>query len=129
ITSRSLLLVAALNSSSVRAASNTDWPGWRGPTHDGIAAPGQNPPVEWSESKGILWKVAIPGRGHGSPTVVGERIYLPTADPVKGSQSVLCLDRGNGKLLWEKAVHEKGADPGHHSNSSAASSSGAYDGE
>src|SRR5512140_914951 len=41
-----------------------DWPNWRGPTRDGIAAPGQNPPLHWSETEGVLWKAAIPGRGH-----------------------------------------------------------------
>src|SRR4051812_30877613 len=58
----------------------TDWPAWRGPTRDGIAAPGQNPPLHWSETEGALWKAALPGRGHSSPTVAGDRIYLPTAD-------------------------------------------------
>src|SRR5216684_2988976 len=47
----------------------TDWPAWRGPTRDGIAAPGQKPPLHWSESEGVLWKAPVPGRGHGSPTV------------------------------------------------------------
>src|SRR5437868_15401857 len=52
--------------------SAADWPTWRGPTRDGIAAPGQNPPVQWSETENILWKVPVPGRGHGSPTVAGD---------------------------------------------------------
>jgi outer membrane protein assembly factor BamB len=106
-----------------------DWPAWRGPTRDGIAAPGQNPPIQWSETEGILWKVPVPGRGHGSPTVVGERIYLPTADRVKQTQTVLCLDRQTGKTIWQKEVHSAQADPGKHSNSSAASSTVACDGE
>src|SRR3974390_1069668 len=53
-----------------------DGPAWRGPTRDGIAAPGQNPPVHWSDTEGVLWKAPVPGRGHGSPTVVGARVYL-----------------------------------------------------
>lgn len=106
-----------------------DWPGWRGLTHDGIAAEGQNPPVKWSETENVLWKTPIAGRGHGSPTVVGERIYLATADPTRGTQSVLCLDRLTGKLVWQTEVHGGGADPGKHSNSSAASSTVACDGE
>jgi outer membrane protein assembly factor BamB len=115
----------------VPAAINpaTDWPAWRGPTRDGQAAAGQDLPLHWNESKNIAWKIAIPGRGHGSPTVVGERIYLPTADPAKQTQSVLCLDRRTGKLIWQREVHGSGADPGKHSNSSAASSTIACDGE
>src|SRR5690349_5305588 len=89
-----------------------DWPCWRGPTQDGIAAPGQSLPVKWSETENVLWKAPIPGRGHGSPTVIGDAIYLATADREKGSQSVLCLDRRTGKLIWETEVHAKEADPG-----------------
>ncbi len=111
------------------ATSTTDWPGWRGPTRDGIAASGQNPPIHWSEAEGILWKAPLPGRGHGSPTVAGGRIYLATADRVKQTQSVLCLDRRTGKLVWQSEVHGDHADPGKHSNSSAASSTVACDGE
>lgn len=106
-----------------------DWPAWRGPTRDGIAAPGQKPPIQWSETEGILWKAPVPGRGHGSPTVVGDRIYLPTANPAKQSQSVLCLDRHTGKPVWQTEVHSAQADPGKHANSSAASSTVACDGE
>src|SRR4030095_7726287 len=69
------------------------------------------------------------GRGHGSPTIVGDHIYLATADPVKGSQSVLCFERKNGKRVWQTEVHSANADSGKHANSSAASSSVACDGE
>ena len=92
--------------------STTDWPAWRGPTGDGMAASGQNPPIRWSETEGILWKAPLPGRGHGSPTVVGDRIYLATADAVKQSQSVLCLDRHTGKLAWQSEVHSSNAESG-----------------
>jgi outer membrane protein assembly factor BamB len=122
-----LVLSASAALSAVNPA--LDWPGWRGPALDGIAASGQNPPVQWSETEGIVWKTPIPGRGHGSPTVVGERIYLATADRVKQSQSVLCLDRLTGRLVWQTEVHGSQADPGKHSNSSAASSTVACDGE
>jgi outer membrane protein assembly factor BamB len=105
-----------------------DWPEWRGPTHDGIAASGQAPPVEWNETTNVLWKVQIPGTGHGSPTVVGERIYLATAEPTKPSQSVLCFERSTGKLLWHTKVHGGQPEAGKHSNSSAASSTVACDG-
>jgi outer membrane protein assembly factor BamB len=124
-------IVLVLSANAVSAAINAakDWPAWRGPTRDGIAAPGQNPPIQWSETEGILWKAPVPGRGHGSPTVVGDRIYLATADRVTQTQSVLCLDRRTGKLVWQTEVHSGGADPGKQSNSSAASSTVACDGE
>lgn len=120
-------VVASAQAAAVDPA--LDWPAWRGPTRDGIAAAGQNPPTHWSETENIVWKTPIPGRGHGSPTVVGQRIYLATADPVKRSQSLLCLDRQSGKLVWQTEVHGDGADPGKHANSSAASSTVMCDGE
>ena len=119
-------LSASAGSLTVDPAS--DWPAWRGPTRDGIAAPGQTPPVQWSETENILWKVPVPGRGHGSPTVVGDRIYLVTADRVKQTQSVLCFERGTGKLMWETEVHHGQPDAGKHANSSAACSTVACDG-
>jgi outer membrane protein assembly factor BamB len=109
--------------------SANDWPAWRGPTRDGIAASGQTPPLRWSETEGILWKTAVPGRGHSSPTVVGERIYLATADNENQAQAVLCLERSTGTLVWRSEVHRGRPDPGKHSNSSAASSTVACDGE
>lgn len=105
-----------------------DWPAWRGPTRDGVAAAGQHPPLHWSETSNVVWRAAIPGRGHGSPTVVGDRIYLPSADPAAGSQSVLCLERRTGRAVWNTVVHGDGANPGRHAHSSAASSSVACDG-
>lgn len=109
------------------AAPSQDWPSWRGPNRNGIAQDGQNPPVQWSETENIVWKAAIPGRGHSSPTVVGDRVYLATSDPVRLSQSVLCLDRKTGKQIWLSEVHPSGGDPGKQSHSSAASSTVSYD--
>lgn len=104
-----------------------DWPAWRGPSGDGIAAAGQNPPLQWSETENVVWKSPIPGRGHSSPTVVGNEIYLATSDPARGSQSVLCFDRANGQLRWQTQVHAEGGDSGKHANSTAASSTVACD--
>src|SRR5688500_8994566 len=75
----------------------SDWPGWRGPTHDGVAAAGQTPAMKWSESENVLWASPVPGRGQGSPIVVGERVFVTAAEPEREVQSVLCFDRGTGK--------------------------------
>lgn len=112
---------------SASAAPAQDWPAWRGPNRDGIAPAGQNPPVQWSETENIVWKAPVPGRGHSSPTVVGDRIYLATSDPIGLSQSVLCLDRKTGKQIWLSQVHSSGGDPGKQVHSSAASSTVTHD--
>ena len=73
--------------------SEKDWPWWRGPNHNGVAAADQNPPLVWNDAKNMHFKVSLPGRGHGSPTVVADNIYLATADEKMQIQSVLCFDR------------------------------------
>ena len=55
------------------------WPHWRGPARTGVAA--GSAPVEWGDSKNVAWKVEIPGRGHSTPVVWGDRIFLTTAVP------------------------------------------------
>ena len=127
----SLSIGACLVSHAATTSPNPalDWPAWRGPMRDGRAAPGQDLPVRWGESENIAWKAPLPGRGHGSPTVVGDRIYLATADEARHSQSVLCLDRNTGKEVWRTVVHADHAETGKHANSSAASPSVTCDGE
>ena len=136
-----LLLTATCVSVSVDAAapgqnattesidvSAADWPWWRGPTRDGVAAADQSPPLKWSETENVLWKVALPGRGHGSPTVVGDRVFLATADVAQGVQSVLCVDRRTGKLDWQTPVHRGQLETKGNGKSSQASSTVACDG-
>jgi len=110
------------------SSSATDWPWWRGPTGDGHAFSEQTPPLTWSPNENVLWKQPIPGRGHAAPTVVGDAIYLPTADRDRDVQTVLCLDRASGKLRWETAVHRGGLMK-KNEKASQASSTIACDGE
>jgi outer membrane protein assembly factor BamB len=105
----------------------TDWPWWRGPKLDGIAAD-QTPPLSWSETDNVRWKTPVPGRGHGSPTVVKDRVYLATAEVETETQSVMGFDRDAGKLLWKTEVHRGGFDKKGNSKSTHASSTIACDG-
>ena len=111
------------------AAAPGDWPGWRGPTGDGQAAAGQTAPVRWSETENVIWRAPIRGRGHSSPTIAGNRVYLTTADVPAGEQIVICLDRGTGRVIWETVVHRGHLDTAGHRNTSQASASVAWDGE
>ena len=112
------------------AIDSSDWPWWRGPNRNGIADSDQNPPLEWNELKNILWQVDVPGRGHGSPTVVGSQVFLATAELDPEIQSVLCYDRKTGKQLWKTVVHRGGIiEKKLNKKASYASSSVACDGE
>lgn len=111
------------------AVAPADWPWWRGLHRNGIAASDQQPPIVWGDADNILWKSPIPGRGHGSPTVVGDRVFLATAEPGREVQSVLCFDRNTGKQLWQTEIHQGGFEKKGNSKSSLASSSVACDGQ
>lgn len=73
-----LISLTALTARTFAAGANDYWPTWRGPTATGVAAQG-NPPVTWSETENIKWKVEIPGKGHSSPVVWGNKLFLQTA--------------------------------------------------
>ena len=130
--------------------SDDGWPQWRGPLGTG-AAPNSDPPVEWSESKNIRWKVALPGKGHSTPIVQGHKIFLTTAIPygetlppkhstAKGTHDgvpvtqrhefvVLAVDQRDGKIIWQTTVHKKLPHEGGHATGSLASNSPVTDGE
>jgi hypothetical protein len=106
--SLSAIFTAQADDDKTIAVAPTDWAGWRGPNHNGIAEASQTPPLQWDGEKNILWKTAVPGRGYSSPTVVGDRIFLTTADEVQEIQTVLCYDRKTGKEIWKTDVHKGG---------------------
>lgn len=114
--------------SSIKS-SPKDWPWWRGPTHDGVATSGQKPPLKWSETDNVRWQVDLPGRGHGSPIVVGDQVILATADHGQNKQLVLSFDRASGKKRWERVVHDGGLETKGNRKASQASSTLACDGE
>ena len=125
------------------------WPQWRGPLANGVA-PAANPPVEWSEKKNIRWKVELPGKGHASPIVFGDRVFLLAAPPVgeakppvhdsapgvhdsvpvthRHEYMVLALARSDGRVLWKKVVREEWPHEGGHYTGSQASNSAVTDG-
>lgn len=119
----------ALGAARPEKIATDDWPWWRGPTQNGIAAEGQSPPIEWSNENNVLWKAPVPGRGHGSATVVADRAYLATADESEEVQWMLCFDRATGEEIWRTAVHRGGLTTKGNKKSSQASSTPACDGE
>lgn len=106
-----------------------DWPWWRGPQRDGTADPTQRPPVKWSDTENVAWHTAIPGRGHGSPIVVGDQVFLAIADLEQQQQSLLCLDRRTGQQVWSTVVHSGGLETKGNAKSTLASTTPACDGE
>jgi outer membrane protein assembly factor BamB len=123
------------------------WPTWRGPHATGVSKVAK-PPLEWSETKNIRWKVEIPGRGSASPVIWDNRLFLMTALPLgiapaeahaprgglatRGTHRfiVLAIDRTTGKTIWERtAIEGEPHEASHPDNGTWASSSVVTDGE
>ncbi len=111
-------LVCVMIASS--AAQAKDWTQWRGPNHTNIAEAGQEVPTEWSETKNVIWKVDVPGRGHASPVITGNTIVLSTADERSQKQAVIAFDRKSGKQLWMTPISQGGFPPAHEKNTHAS---------
>lgn len=109
-----LILVSALGAS--------DWPQFRGPNADGHVV-GMTTPLEWSDTKNVVWKTDIAGLGWSSPVIVDGKIYLTTAVPAGEGLSLraISFDAGTGKILWDREVRAVAkAPPMHHKNSHAS---------
>lgn len=114
--------ISVLVAISVSSASFAgDWAQWRGPNHNNVAEPGQEIPSEWSSSENVVWKAEVPGRGHASPTVVGNLVVLCTASEPSQIQSVVAFDRESGKQLWVTEISQGGFPPIHPKNTHASS--------
>lgn len=157
----SLLACAALAGPvapvDVSAVADTNWPQWRGPDGAGI---GQGTfPDTWSATSHIAWKTPIGGRGHSSPVVWGNRIFLTTS--IEGAEipgrkapdhlgfdlkpgyfhedsvgvdyaytlKVLAVDATSGKPLWERTVHDGPVYDNRHRKNTYASATVVTDGK
>jgi len=151
-----LVVSSAPAAPAAEVAAEARWPGWRGPGGQGVAS-ATGLPTEWSATRNVAWKTPIPGRGHSSPVVWGDRIFLTTAIEgavVPGAKAVTHMDEGKefvhpdavgadrkhkfevlaidaktGKILWEKVAFEGTPYDSAHRKASFASPTAVTDGE
>jgi outer membrane protein assembly factor BamB len=112
--SKSPELAAEIRAALAKAEVVPNWPQFRGRAASGVAD-GEKPPLRWSVDVppvNVRWKTAIPGLGHSSPVVWGDRLFVttavssqPAADMPVHAFKVYALDRRTGAVLWEKTVH------------------------
>ena len=149
------VLVAAGGARASEPEAGSRWAGWRG-DGQGVAR-GERVPLEWGPTRNVLWKILVPGRGHSSPIVWGDRIFLTTAtegEVVPGAAAVrhfmegqefihpdamgadrhhelkvLCLDARDGKVRWERTAWAGTPADSRHKKGSFASPTAATDGE
>lgn len=140
---------------STATAADPGWPSWRGPLGNGMA-PGANPPVEWSETRNVAWKIPVPGRGSSTPILWGDQVFLLTAIPEGGVSAapaegpegpgrggrggrgeapsqpqrftVLAVGRDDGKVRWQQTARVQVPHEGHHKDHGFASASPVTDG-
>lgn len=132
------------------AAESLNWPQWRGPLANGVAPQG-NPPTVWSETNHVRWKRSMPGKGHSSPIVWEDRVYLTAAEPFgepvdpvydnapgthdnvgvtqKHRYLLIAVNRQDGAIVWKRTVKEAFPHEGGHVTGSLASASPITDGE
>jgi outer membrane protein assembly factor BamB len=135
------------------AAPTAQWPSFRGESARGVGT--GTPPVTWdlAAGTGVAWKTAIPGLGHSSPIVWGNRVYVTTAVAIKGSEAppitgtmevvgvamardtlehewrLYALDRASGQIVWQRAARRTAPSSKHHRKSSHSSATPATDGK
>lgn len=114
------IAVAIIGLSAPTVLRAEQWPGWRGPRGDG-ASDEIGIPVHWSATENIAWKTAIPGKGHSSPIVWGDRVFLTTCIEKQQRRMLLCLDRRDGRILWQRDVMQAPLEHKHFLNSFASS--------
>ncbi len=134
---------------------NHNWHQWRGPEATGFSSFG-NPPIEWNETKNVKWKIEIPGRGHSTPIIWEDKVFITTAIPTdqkieketssesetegrRGPPSrepeyvndfiVMAINRNDGSVLWKTTVCQELPVDGTHRLGSWASNSSVTDGE
>jgi len=137
--------------SGMAVAGDINWPQFRGPDASGVAD-GYKRPTEWdvSAGKNVKWKTAIPGLGHSSPVIWGDRVFVTTAVSSKGESflkvglygespdnpeqyehdyRVYCLEKKSGKVLWERSAYQGVPKVKRHIKASHANPTPATDGK
>ncbi|MGH9313556.1 MAG: PQQ-binding-like beta-propeller repeat protein [Vicinamibacterales bacterium] len=152
---RRIALVIVL--AAAPATADDHWPQWRGPDGLGVSA-ATGFPTEWAPDRNVAWKTEIPGRGHSSPAVWDDRIFLTTSIEgaiVQGNKApvhlgfdrkpgyvhpdsvgadranalkVIAVDARSGKILWERTAYDGAMYDDRHRKNTYASSTIATDG-
>ena len=151
------LLTASPIGRSAAPPPADDWPQWRGPNGAGISE--GTYPDRWSPTEHIAWKTEIPGKGHSSPVVWGDRVFVTTA--IEGAEipgwkapvhlgfdrkpgyvnadstgvghmltlKVYALEAAGGKIVWERTSFEGPPYDDRHRSNTYASPTIATDGK
>src|SRR6478672_2352695 len=118
---RPWLLVVLVFVAALPANAENNWPQFRGPGGSGVSE-AQGLPVRWSATENIAWKTDLPGPGSSSPIVWEDRIFVTCysgyglnesdpGNPEDLKRHLLCIQRPDGKILWDRTVEGAAAIP------------------
>ncbi|MEK7677194.1 MAG: PQQ-binding-like beta-propeller repeat protein [Verrucomicrobiota bacterium] len=102
-----VVLALVISAACIQAEN---WPGFRGPTRQGVSTE-TGLPLQWSAMENVAWKTPIPGEAWSSPIVWGDRVFVTTATENGASCRVVCVSRIDGKILWNTEAFKQV--PGH----------------
>ncbi|MEM8946389.1 MAG: PQQ-binding-like beta-propeller repeat protein [Planctomycetota bacterium] len=132
------LLIPALITIVMTSNAWANWGHWRGESGNGLSSTA-NPPTNWSDTDNVKWKVAVPGQGSGSPVIWDQRVFVvtavtdgggvPSSSPTKMRFDLLCFDREDGALIWQKTAIDATPHEGTHSTNGYSSGSPCTDGK
>jgi outer membrane protein assembly factor BamB len=111
----SALLPLLLVSLTFLPARAGEWPAWRGPLGTGISDE-TGVPLEWSADENITWKVPLPEPGNSTPIVWGDRVFVTGPLDNGARRTLMCFDRADGRLAWQREVHFEGTERTHATN-------------
>lgn len=100
-----LLSAAILALFSFASSAAQEWPRFRGPNGSGIGQ-AVGLPVNWTE-KDYRWRVELPGVGHSSPVINGQRLFITSGKDSDGTVILQCLDVADGHAVWTKTIPSK----------------------
>jgi outer membrane protein assembly factor BamB len=109
------IVAAVLVAGATTHALGENWPNWRGPRNIGVSGE-SDLPLTWSATENIGWKTKLPERGNSTPIVWGDRIFVTQAIEAENRRALLCFDRSDGKLLWQKGTVYEAKEPTHSTN-------------
>ena len=118
---RSLCLCGLLCALLSSAALGENWPAWRGPHGDGRCDETRLP-LRWGTNQNVRWRVPLPERGNSTPIVWGDRVLVTQASEKGRQRTLLCFDRGTGKVLWTRGSTVENPEPTHDTNPQCGSS-------
>lgn len=114
-----VVIIGSLLIFSFTTLKAENWPGWRGPNGDGTSSE-TNLPTQWDSTTHVMWKIPVPGTGHGSPIIWEDKLFMLSAVAETQERLLLCYNCKDGSLLWQATVLKAPLEAIHPDNSLAS---------